>query len=154
MITTRPAALVAETLRILLGLLFLATATGKALDIDGFAKVVADYRLGLEGPWPFAIAMLVTGLEFTVAIGLLGKRATSACLAATLFAHLAYAMLAMVTLARGIALDNCGCFGVYFARPLRNATVVEDLVLAGISALAMWRWRRLEAPPAVHDRPP
>lgn len=37
----------------------------------------------------------------------------------------------------GIAIDNCGCFGVYFARPLTPYTLVEDLVLLGLPG-ALW----------------
>lgn len=156
MTAARRSRVMAECLRTLLGLLFLATGVGKALDLRGFADVVASYRVGLEGPWLLGVAILVTAAELVIAAGLLGRRATRACLLATLLAHLAYAALAAVTLARGIALANCGCFGVFLARPLSGRTVVEDLVLATISAVAVFLWSRAERarPRPGHPRTP
>lgn len=42
-----------------------------------------------------------------------------------------------VTLWRGLAIANCGCFGVFLARPLTAQTVVEDVVMLGMSLLVL-----------------
>jgi hypothetical protein len=47
--------------------------------------------------------------------------------------HFAYAGWSAVALLRGLRLDNCGCFGVFLARPLGWETVAEDMVMVGLS---------------------
>lgn len=47
--------------------------------------------------------------------------------------------LGIQAFARGLALDNCGCFGVYAAQPLRWWVLVEDVEVV---ALAVWVVRR------------
>ena len=59
--------------------------------------------------------------------------------------NLAYAALLSVTLARGLDLKNCGCFGVFLARPLRWFSPLEDLVFAGLSWLL---YRNASRPPS------
>jgi len=44
-------------------------------------------------------------------------------------------------------MPNCGCFGVFWARPLSGATLIEDLVMAGLSILA-WKWAGSASPAA------
>lgn len=119
----------------LLAAVLFATGLGKALDLDGFALVLAGYRLlpaGLE--WP--VALLATAAELVLAVGLLlpAWRRAAALWAVVLF--LLNATVLAATLLRGIALENCGCFGVFLARPLRPWTPLEDLVLAGLALVA------------------
>ena len=47
--------------------------------------------------------------------------------------HLVYAGWAASALARGLRLENCGCFGVFLPTPLTWRTVVEDLVMVALS---------------------
>ena len=49
---------------------------------------------------------------------------------------------AVITLWRGLALANCGCFGVFLARPLTRQTVLEDVVMLGLSLLVRWQAHR------------
>lgn len=56
----------------------------------------------------------------------------------------AYCVLMTTALLRGLQLDNCGCFGVYFPSPLRWYSPLEDLALVAVS----WVLMRL-APPTV-----
>lgn len=123
--------------RYFLGILFVATAIGKLLDNRGFADVIANYRLGIPGTALLAVALTISLLELIIGINILRGRALRLNVFATLVFHLGYASLAFITLQRGITLTNCGCFGVFLARPLRWATVAEDLVLAAVS-LACW----------------
>jgi hypothetical protein len=41
-----------------------------------------------------------------------------------------------------LKLSNCGCFGVFLARPLDWGTVVEDGVMAALSAALLLLARR------------
>lgn len=138
-----PAHHLSTVLRYLLGLLFVATGVGKLLDNRGFAAVIATYQLGIPEPVLLPLGLGVSLVELWVGINLLRRRRVSGSLLATLLFHLGYASLAGYTLYRGIPLTNCGCFGIFLARPLRPVSVLEDLVLALISLVA-WRLSRRE----------
>lgn len=135
--------------RWLLAALFLATGLGKALDVAGFAAVLGPYRL-LPTPLLLPAAAAVTLAELAIVAGLAWRPALRPAAIAALAMALLNAAALTVTLARGIALENCGCFGVFLARPLRPWTPLEDLVLAAL-ALAVLAggaaWRRTEAAP-------
>ena len=125
-------------LRLFLGL-FTATGLAKLLDNRGFAQVIASYQLGLPGLCPVAARSLHLARQVWIGTNLLRARRVRPSLWGTLLFQAGYGALAAMTLRRGIALDNCGCFGVFLARPLRWTTVLEDAALAAISALCLWR---------------
>ena len=56
--------------------------------------------------------------------------------------HVMLLGVVLSTLWRGLAISNCGCFGVFLARPLTGWTVVEDLVMLSMSFLVLWQVRR------------
>lgn len=129
-------------LRWLFMLLMLATGVGKLLDMPGFQGVVATYRL-LPEVLLTPSAWLLVGTELVLAAWLLwGKRLQLAALL-LIGMHLMYLVWQVVTLLRGIAIDNCGCFGVFLARPLTWFTPLEDLLLI---ALSLWFWRATRGP--------
>ena len=126
-------------LRLFLGLLFTATGLAKLLDNRGFAQVIASYQLGLPGLFLLPLGLCISLAEVWIGTNLLRARRVRPSLWGTLLFLVGYGALAAMTLRRGIALDNCGCFGVFLARPLRWTTVLEDAALAAISALCLWR---------------
>ena len=129
-------------LRFLLGALILGTGVGKALDVAGFIRVMETYRL-LTPAFLYPVAVAVTAGELALGVWLLsGWRPTTAVLAA-IAVNLGYAVLLSITLVRGLDLKNCGCFGIFLARPLRWFSPLEDLALAGLSWLL---YRRISGP--------
>jgi hypothetical protein len=125
-------------LRFSIAILLFATAAGKLADLRGFASVLETYRVfPASALLPLAVVIplaelllggwLVTGRRLRLA-GL-----TSATL------HAAYGGWAAVTLARGMRLPNCGCFGVFLPRPLTWGTVLADgiLVIASLALAAL-----------------
>jgi hypothetical protein len=60
-----------------------------------------------------------------------GWRPAPAALAA-LWLNAGYAVWMAISLARGLELANCGCYGVFFPQPLRWYSPLEDLVLVGM----------------------
>jgi Methylamine utilisation protein MauE len=128
--------------RYFLGWLFVATAVGKLLDNRGFAQVINTYQLGIPDSLLLGTALVVSLLELLIGINILRGRALTKNVLATLGFHLGYASLAFITLLRGIPLSNCGCFGVFLARPLKWTTVVEDLALASISLVCWYLLKR------------
>lgn len=122
----------------LLAAVLLATGLGKALDVPGFAAVLADYRLLPAGSEPI-MALAITLAELGLAAAMLHPRWRQVAAWGAVALFLANAAVLSLTLLRGVELANCGCFGVYWPRPLRPWTPLEDLALAGLALLAGWR---------------
>jgi hypothetical protein len=115
-----------------IGSLLLATAAGKLLDLLGFAAILGTYRaLPAFALQPAAAA--VAAAELSVGTWILSGRRLREAAAGSALLHGAYAAWSAAALSRGLRLSNCGCFGIYFARPLTGWTVVEDLSLAAFS---------------------
>ena len=119
-------------LRILLGLILVATSIAKFMNLEGFEAVLHSYRILPQGMyWPAALAISTS--ELAVGLWLFcGRRLRLAALS-SLALHCTYALVTSYIILRGIPLMNCGCFGAYFARPLSWLTVGQNLLLAGLS---------------------
>jgi hypothetical protein len=130
-------------IRLLLAALLLATATGKLLDLRGFAAVLGTYRALPESTLQ-PLAVLIPLLEAALAGWLLTGRSLRSAAIASAAMHAAYGTWAGVTLARGISVPNCGCFGVFLSRPLTWGTVLED----GLMVAASLGLAGLARPPA------
>lgn len=137
--------------RYFLGLLFIATAIGKLLDNRGFAQVIYSYQLGIPDFALLGVALTFSFMELIIGLNILYGRELSKSILATLGFHLGYATLAFTTLLRGIALTNCGCFGVFLARSLRWSTVIEDLLLATVSLVCWLLLRRISVLTVVEN---
>ncbi len=125
-------------LRMLFGILLSVSGSAKLHDMNGFVAVVSSY---LVMPTFLLVpsAWLLTLGELGLAIWLFsGWRIREAALV-LLALHLTYLVWLLVALVRGLDLPNCGCFGVYFARPLSWSSPIEDAVLI---MLAFWLWQR------------
>lgn len=136
----RAARATAILLRAFIGLVLIATGVGKALDVPGFVGVIGTYDLLpalLHGP--VAIFMVVSELVLGAWL-LSGRRTATAALLSTAM-HLAFTGWATIALLRGLHIANCGCFGVFLARPLTWGTVGEDLFMVAIS-IALWALTR------------
>jgi methylamine utilization protein MauE len=128
----------------LAGLLAL-TGIAKLLDVPGFVQVLSTYQA--LPPWALRSVALACGLvELHLAEWLAsGKRLPHAALA-SLVLHSAFTCWSALALLRGIAIPNCGCFGVFWARPLSWLTVGEDLVLV-LCSWALYRLGLRSLPP-------
>ena len=123
-------------LRLFRGAVLLATAAGKLADVRGFAGVLRAYEAFPEASLlPLAAAIPI--VELALALWLFSGRGLERAAVAALVLHVVYAAWAALSLARGLRLENCGCFGVFLARPLGWRTVAEDLVLAATSAVLL-----------------
>jgi hypothetical protein len=138
---------IATGLRGFFFVLLLATATGKLLDNRGFAEIVGSYQLGLADGLGLPLALAVSLVELALAWALLRGSVPLLTAAGVAVMHAGYSALSLVTLLRGIALDNCGCFGVYLARPLTWQTVFDDGALTALALLYAWLVARGAQPP-------
>jgi hypothetical protein len=133
----------------LLAVLLLAMAAGQLSDVAGFARLLDGYRLlphWLLSPAAWALA----GTEAIAGLALLRHRRGGSGLA--LAVAIVWSAFALQAFARGVALDNCGCFGVHVGQSLRWWVLLEDAEFVALSAWVCRAERR--TPPltgAGHD---
>ena len=115
-------------LQLTIGGIIFGSALGKGLDLTGFIEVLKTYQ-AFPPVLLFPLAVAVTLGEFVLGVWILSglRLRTSALLGALL--NIVYALWMTITLLRGLELDNCGCFGVFFAQPLTWFSPFQDLVL-------------------------
>jgi hypothetical protein len=119
-----------------IALILLATGIGKLLDVPGFQSVLRSYQALPE--WtivPVSIGFVLVELRLAEYL-IFGRNLRRAAMLSLLL-HAAFTFWAVMTLLRGIEVPNCGCFGVFLARPLTWGTVGEDLFMVSISGL-LW----------------
>jgi len=119
-------------LRILLGVILVATSIAKFMNLEGFEAVLHSYRILPQGVH-WAAALAISTSELAVGLWLFWGRQLRLAALSSLSLHCTYAILTSYILLRGIPIMNCGCFGAYFARPLSWLTVGQNLLLAGLS---------------------
>lgn len=118
-------------LQYLIGGIFLVSAFAKALDVSGFSEVLRTYR-AFPDTTLFPLALTITTLELGLGVWILwGHRLQTSATAAAIV-NVGYAGWMVLTLLRGLTIPNCGCFGVFLARPVTWASPLEDLVFAGL----------------------
>ena len=120
-------------LRICLGVVILGAGVGKALDVPGFVAVMRTYELGLseETLWPVAAGVIL--FELGLGSWILSGRRLRVAAQLSAVMHVGYLILLTDALRRGLELQNCGCFGVFLARPLEWYTPLEDAALIAAS---------------------
>jgi len=130
-------------LRYFIASVLLLTGIGKLLDVPGFIKVIDTYKIIPTFLQP-AIAVSMVLVELKIAENLFRKISlTITALAATAL-HIGFTLLATLTLLRGIEVPNCGCFGIFWVRPLTFITVAEDVFMVGVCVLLFKLLQRKE----------
>ena len=120
--------------------LLLASAAGKLLDMSGFFLVVARYDVLPVNAIP-GLSWLLTLTELGLGIWLaLAPAPVQLAWAATAVVslHLVYMTWLGLAFTRGLNIQNCGCFGVFFPRPLTMQTLLEDSVLLALAVVLVW----------------
>ena len=130
--------------RLLIGIVLVATGVAKLLDIPGFAEVLSHYQIFDGMLFYTIIAYTLPMIELGIACSLLFRWQERWGILAAAVLHLGFIIVLSVTLMRGLEIDNCGCFGVYLARPLTPGSILEDVVLLLIvlAAWKSWEYRR------------
>jgi uncharacterized membrane protein len=137
-----------DVVRYLLAVLLLAMAVGQLSDFGSFVDIVATYEIcGDTTAWMLAASLIVA--ELAAGLGLLVPRLATArrlgAAAVAVLVAMVWSALAVQAFARGLAVPNCGCFGVDLGQVLRCWVLLED---AEFGALALWvrhRTRRDQA---------
>ena len=124
-------------LRGFFGLLLLITAVGKLLDNRGFAEILATYQFYIPEPLLLPLGLAISLGELGMALAIFAGVQLPRMAQLTILLHAGYTALAALTNLRGLDLTNCGCFGVFWARPMTWLTVAEDVVLT-LMAIAFY----------------
>lgn len=122
--------------RIAIGLIFLAAALGKIVDLPAFALQIHNYRIAPV--WSEnLIAMVLPWVEMLAGLALvLGIRPRAGAVVAT---TLLLVFTAAVALAWARGLDfECGCFGKASAGRIGLRKLVENLGMLALAAVAAW----------------
>jgi hypothetical protein len=133
--------------RLALALLLAAMAAGQLADLGGFADILRSYEV--FGAAAGAVAVVIPLAELTAAAALLAGRRFGGRLA--LVVAVFWSVLGAQAFARGLVIENCGCFGVYLGQELRWWVLLQDayfLLLVWYAAVASglgWPLPRLRA---------
>ena len=106
----------------------LVTGIGKLLDVPGFIEVLKTYNIFPHSILPFiAVGLVLTELRLaeTLFRGVFLFKAAIFSIGL----HGMFTIVSIITLLRDLEIPNCGCFGVFWARPLTWITVLEDLFM-------------------------
>ncbi|MBT4260276.1 MAG: hypothetical protein HOD90_10255 [Nitrospina sp.] len=130
-------------LRYFIASVLFLTGIGKLLDVPGFIEVIDTYKI-IPTFLQSAIAVSMVLVELKIAENLFRKINLKITALAATALHICFTLLATLTLLRGIEVPNCGCFGVFWARPLTIITVAEDVFMVGLCALLLKLLKRKE----------
>lgn len=132
--------------RIYLGGIMAAMGLLQLAGWSAFVDAVESYQAGSRTASVVLGALLIGG-ELLAGIGLLADRRSGAT--AALAVMVVWSALGVQAFARGLALENCGCFGSLWRQELRWWVLLEDVYLLGLSAWLLWRPRPSRRPEVV-----
>lgn len=118
---------------IILGVLITGAGVGKLLDVRGFVSVIKTYQFHLSVWLMWLVAIGIIALELVLGLWILFGDHLKIPALLSIAMHSGYFILLTASLLRGLQLPNCGCFGVFLARPLTWYTPLEDAVLIVMS---------------------
>lgn len=128
--------LFSRLLRIFFICLLAASSLAKLADMPGFYAVIRSYQL-LALDWVAAAGWLLVAVELLLAVWLCTGKGLVWSTGVLVGLHVVYFVWLSIALLRGLNIPNCGCFGVYFPRPLTPYTLLEDVALLTVAGL-MW----------------
>ncbi|MBT2430015.1 hypothetical protein J7F02_31560 [Streptomyces sp. ISL-112] len=139
-------------LRIVLGTVLAAMALGQLASFDAMPVILTTYGLTSRAA-STALAVALISAEGVTAAWFLTRPHSRAATPVWLYTGVAvvWSVLAAQAFARGLVLDNCGCFGTYAAQPLRWYVLVEDALML-LYACLLWRGLRRARPDLLTDR--
>ncbi|MGW0734764.1 MauE/DoxX family redox-associated membrane protein [Streptomyces sp. NPDC002851] len=130
-------------LRLVLGAVFVAMALGQLVSFGAMPGILDAYELtGGAASTALAVALIVG--EAVAGVWFLARPRSTAAVPVWCYTAVSVvrAALAVQAYARGLVLDNCGCFGRYATQRLGWWVLVEDGLLLLYAWLLLRRTRR------------
>lgn len=124
--------------RLLFSLLVLSMALGQSLTFSAFVAAIESYQVAAPGVSRGIGLALILGETFA-GIGLLAgsQKLRSVAGWAGLTVAAVWAGLAVQAFLSGLEIENCGCFGRYFAQRLSWLVLLQDVYFVGLAYLAL-----------------
>ncbi|MBT2366117.1 hypothetical protein J7E88_12560 [Streptomyces sp. ISL-10] len=134
-------------LRIVLGTVYTAMALGQLASFEHMPRILAAYGLPADGAATVLAAALIAG-ELVCGIWFLGRPRSKALAPVWVYAgvSLVWSLLAVQAYARGLGVDNCGCFGIYLTQRLSWFVLFQDALTLLYAAVLIHSARRAPAP--------
>ncbi|MDI3406230.1 MauE/DoxX family redox-associated membrane protein [Streptomyces cavernicola] len=132
-------------LRLVLGTVCTAMAVGQVASVTDMPAVLGAYGLVHGAPAGVLAALLIAG-ELVCGAWFLARPRSTAIVPVWVYAavSLMWSGLAVQAYARGLTVDNCGCFGNYLTQQLSWPVLVQD-ALALLYAVLLLRTARRTA---------
>lgn len=134
-------------LRIVLGALYTAMAIGQLASFGQMPAILSAYGLVTGGAATALAVALIVG-ELVCGLWFLARPRSKVLAPVWVYTgvSLVWSLLAAQAYARGLAVPNCGCFGVYLAQRLSWFVLAQDSLMLLYAWLLFHAARRAHAP--------
>ncbi|MBW1603486.1 hypothetical protein JJV70_15510 [Streptomyces sp. JJ66] len=125
-------------MRLVLGAVFTAMAVGQLASWDQMPEIVAGYQV-VSGAGATALAVALVAGELVCGLWFLARPRSRDRAPVWVYTavSLMWAGLAVQGFARGLTVENCGCFGTYLTQSLGWPVLVQDGLLLVYAALLL-----------------
>ncbi|MFE3496634.1 MauE/DoxX family redox-associated membrane protein [Streptomyces sp. NPDC059175] len=134
-------------LRIVLGTVYTAMAIGQFASFEHMPRILSAYGLSAADAATALAAALIAG-ELVCGVWFLARPRSKAL--APVWVYMAvsvvWTVLAVQAYARGLVVDNCGCFGIYLTQRLSWFVLLQDAATLLYASLLVRSARRAPAP--------
>jgi hypothetical protein len=131
-------------LRIILGGLYTAMATGQVASWSRMPAILGAYHAVPAPVLPWLAGMLIAG-EAVCGVWLLARPRSRALAPVWIYTAVTgvWALLGVQAQLRGLPVANCGCFGVYLGQRLSWFVLAQDALLLAYAAIMIRAARRI-----------
>ncbi|WP_028812526.1 MauE/DoxX family redox-associated membrane protein [Streptomyces flavidovirens] len=139
-------------LRIVLGAVYSAMAIAQLASLPHMSGILSAYGL-VTGAAATALALALIAGELVSGIWFLARPRSKALAPVCVYTgvSVAWTVLAVQAYARGLTVDNCGCFGIYLTQRLSWFVLLQD-ALPLFYAAPLFRSARTTPAPSKADR--
>lgn len=134
-------------LRVVLGTVYTAMAVGQLASFEHMPGILSAYGLVTDAAATVLAAALIAG-ELVCGVWFLARPRSKALAAVWAYTgvSVAWSLLAVQAYARGLTVDNCGCFGIYLTQRLSWFVLLQDALTLFYAAVLIRSARRSPAP--------
>ncbi|MGH3432325.1 MAG: MauE/DoxX family redox-associated membrane protein [Thermocrispum sp.] len=134
-------------LRIVLGTVYTAMAIGQLASFGHMPGILATYGL-VDGVGATALAVALIAGELLAGVWFLARPRSKALAPVWVYTGVSvvWTVLAVQAYARGLAVDNCGCFGIYLTQRLSWFVLLQDALTLLYAGILIHSARRAPAP--------